>query len=1096
MPTAKCKGGSTSHRYRPAAEYDDATLAQKREYWRTKKREQRARLSERREKPTQNIREKKLHDLKAPAVVNSSLSGPFAAFSSPLQINDESYRIANISPTLQSGSTVGDCSVKATESQKERWLQTVKLNKVSPQLPASCSISAKAAGVDTAIVKCITASSAVSRAVTSPTSSGTQLNISSSVPLVRVTRITNGSSTKKTPQLRVSMQGASVPETQQKAQVALRIQPKHLPNNVTTGMILVSSSCVPASIKLEGKSMNAAPQSETSQRAKGVSNSQLSLESEEERAAKRREHWRIKKREQRAKVAARIAKARERMQGTERMLPRQVAQKPGLVDGTILQQLPSQSFLRVGQKQCPTPVKTSFTSSKKENDKLQSETGSSTAVNLQADLIKVQNPYKNMATQAAITSDAISVKKPGESQRKLTSNVNLSSVFRGLTRCKTPRQRFGEAQKIFMNQRSVRVFGTRNIPKIDPNDTPEQTIAKRREYWRIKKREQRAKLSMEVKARLKEKDSLMRRVKRYQKILEEMRRARALTQSADSTLIHTSETIGGFIKEDGTVTINIPQVPTDHNTAAHKSEEVTSNTSITEPQDQPDTKRRIIAPIRLNQPPPPLLPAQVKVSLPLPGQSVNKTPRLLSIRPRTQLESITVPNSHSIAIQTVSQLTLTHPQTPQNTVSGGSTAGSNLGGCVMKMAVSSSAPSVLSVDPELTDEDRMAKKREYWRIKKREQRAARAARLKQGVLHSRASAALQRKKAQKQVAVTTVPLCRGLTDHTGNAQPLPNNHVPVTPHASEIKQESESMPAVDLNSQPEQAICPDIKPPTYPTPPPAPQPEPDPALNTDSQATTLLAVASMKKLLEESLSTVTECKNEKTNIKIESTDGASEPEIKPNLPQLFFEKDEVAPMAADLMLEIKSWQPETDASVKAGSPSPHLTDSQQINETLAHLPNPSEAVSQRTCEHSSQTPLKYTANPTESSVGPSLPRRTQRLRTKKAGHQNCCPPEPPKLHHLPMDQPQPQQQHFEQQCQAQEQSQNSILPSPQRYGSGVMEHSGLTSLQRKREYWKLMKRQQRARIKAQHTDRQGRCSSQLSQKNTEVMSHMGIIFIL
>ncbi|XP_031146248.1 uncharacterized protein si:dkey-28a3.2 isoform X2 [Sander lucioperca] len=1096
MPTTKDKSGSTSHRYRPASEYDDATLTQKRQYWRIKKREQRARLTERRGTSTQHSQGEKLRHLRAPAVVNSTLSGSFAAFSSPLQSNDDSYKTVNVSPASQSGNAVGGRSVEATENQKEKWLRTMKLNKVLPQLPTSCSISAKASRDNTATVKCLTARGAVSRAVTSLTPIGTQLNTRSSVPPVRMTRTTNGSSAKTTPQPCVSMQGSSVPKTQHKAQVALRIQPKLLPTNVTTGMIHVSSPCVPVSIKTEGKTANTTPQSGTKsalvtlQRAKGVSNSQSSLESEEQRAAKRREQWRIKKREQRAKLAAQIAKARERTQSAEMTLQRQTAQKPGLAGGTILQHLPSQSFLRgAGQKQCPPRVKTSVTSAKRGNYDLQSGAASLTTVNLQAGQIKVQTPHRT--PQTAITCGAISVRKLVESQRKLPSYIHLSNVSRGIARCKTPRQRFIEAQKNFLNQRNIRcksplltsVFGTRNIPQIDPNDTPEQIIAKRREYWRVKKREQRAKLSMEVKARLKERDSLMRRVKRYQRILEEMRRARALAQSAGSTHTHASETIGGFIKEDGTVTINIPQVPTDHNTAAHKSEEecqaVSNNTPITKPQHQPNTKRRGSTPIHVTQPPPPLCPAQVKVSLPFAGQSVNNPPGLLSIRPRTQIESTTVPNLHKLAIQTVSQLTLTHPQTPQNAVSGGSTAGSNLGGCVMKMAISSSAPSLsaLSLDPELTEEERMAKKREYWRIKKREQRAARAARLRQGVLLARANATLQRRKAQKQIAVTTGPLGRSLTNHSGNAQFLPINSVPLAPHANEIKQESESMPAVDLNSQPEQAICPDIKPPTSPSPPPASQPEPDLALNADSQATTLLAVASMKKLLEESLSTVTECRSVQTGIKTELTEEASEQEIKPNLPQ-----NEVAPIATDLKLEIESWQPDTDALLQAGPPSPHLKDSSHSSEPLPPLSTSNEAVLHPTCEHSSQTLSKFIVNPsTEASDSPSSPRRTQRLRTKKAGHQSCCSPEPPKLHHLPMEQLQPQRQHFEQQRQAQEQRQNSNSVN----NSVVTEHSGGISLQRKREYWKLMKRQQRARLRARHKERQGECSSRLSQRNIQ-----------
>ncbi|XP_008283408.1 uncharacterized protein LOC103359704 [Stegastes partitus] len=1097
MPTAKGKGGSTSHRYRPASQYDDATLAQKREYWRNKKREQRARLSERRGKPAQPSRGEKLPHLKAPAGVHSSLSGSFAALSSPLKSNDDSYSSAS-----QSGNGVGDCSHEATENQKEKWFQTMSLNKVLPPLPVSCSISAKGAGHNTATIKCPTVKAAV-RAVTSPTSSGTQLNTRSSVPPVRVTRITSGSSTKATPQPCVSMQGASVPQTQHKAQVALPIQPKLLTTDVTTGMILVSSPCGPVSIKTEGKAMNTTPQSGTKsalvtlQRAKGVGKAQPSLESEEERAAKRREHWRIKKREQRAKLAARVAKARERAHGVEMTFQRLTAQKTGPAVSTVL--LPTQSFLKGAGQKHASRVKTSFTSAKRENSKLQSGTATVVLTNLQTDQIKVENTHGNKITQTAIRSDFTSVKKAVESQRKLPSYAHLSNVTRGIARCKTPRQRFIEAQKILMNQRNLRcksplvasMFGTRSMPKIDPNDTPEQIVAKRREYWRIKKREQRAKLSMEVKARLKEKDSLMRRVKRYQKILEDMRKARAMTHLTGSTLTHSSETIGGFIKEDGTLTANIPQSPTDHNTAKDKSDKdlhvASKNTLVTQPRHQPDTRQRTNAPVRINQPRPPLCPAQVKVSFPLARQSVSKPSRLLSIRPRTQHESTTVPNSHKLAIQTASQLKLTHPQTPQNAISGGSTTGSNLGGCVMKMAISSGAPSALSLDPGLTEEEKMAKKREYWRIKKREQRAARAVRLKQGVLQTRANAVLQRRKAQKQAAVTIVPLSRSLTRCTGNVQPLPTNSAPITPHANEIKQEGESMPAVDLNSQPEQAICPDIKPPTSPPPLPAPQPEPDPALSADSQATTLLAVASMKKLLEESLSTVTECKSEQTDIKMETMEDSSEPDMKPNLPQLFFEKDDMAPLAANLTLQIKSWQPDSDMLVQADSPSPLLESSSEISETPPSLSASTEVVLHPTCEHSSQTPSNFIVKPSvEKSDGPSSPRRTQRLRIKKVDHQNCCSPEPPKRHHATatsLNQLQPQQQHCEKRTQ--EQCQNNSSPSGLRHRSVVAEQCGLTSLQRKREYWKLMKRQQRARLKASQKERHGECSSRLSQRNIQ-----------
>lgn len=1078
MPTAKGKGASTSHRYRPASEYDDATLAQKREYWRNKKREQRARLSERRGKPPAQDRQgKKLLHLNASAGTYPALCSSFPALAESLQSDDSSYNSAS-----QSGHAVEDgCALASAESQK--WLETANDSDVLPQLPVSCSVSAEAAGCETAAAALPTARGAVSRAVTSPTSSGTQLNTSSLVPPVRVTRITNGSLTTTAPQPCVSMQRAPDPKTQHKAQVALPIQPK-------LGMILASSPLCPASTISEGKTTSTAPQSgakgasAATQGVKGVA--QPDPESEEERAAKRREHWRIKKREQRAKLAARIVKARERAQGVEMTYQRLTSQKAGLALGRSILLPPQQLARGVARKQCPVRVKAAFTSGKRENDKVQCEAASVAMANA--------DQMQHKITQPGVASDS-GVKKPAESHRKLSNYVHLCNVTRGIARCKTPRQRLIEAQKNFTNQRNLRcksllvsssVFATRAMPKIEPSDTPEQIVAKRREYWRMKKREQRAKLSMEVRVRLKEKDSVMRRVKRYQRILEEMRRARAMTHSPVSVLAHASETIGGFIKEDGTLTANIPQGPAEHNVAENMSEEelhiASKYNSIRQQQNQPHTRRRGVAPVRVNQPPPPLRLAQVKVTFPLAGKSVNKPPRLLAIRPRTQLERTSCPTES----QTV---TLTHPQTLQNAA----LDEVKQGGCVMKLAVSSSepSPSALSLDPELTEEERMAKKREYWRIKKREQRAARAVRLKQGVLQARAGASLQRRRAQKQVAAAAVQTSRSLPGRAGKAQPLGNDAV--TPLANDIKQESESVPEVDLNSQQEQAACEDVNHPMSPSPTPVPPPEFDPALNADSQATTLLAVASMKKLLEESLSTVTECKSEQTDITMDATE---EQDMKPNLPQLFFDKDDLVPITADLTLQIKSWQTDSDVSVQADSPNQELRNSPQTGEKTPPLPASDDVVLHPTCEHSSQTPLNYIVNPSvEAFGGSSSPPATHRACPKNEDHQSSCSPELPELRHdtttAYLDQlepplPPPHEQQREQQHETEDGSQSSVSPSAQRCHGVATEKTGLTSLQSKREYWKLMKRQQRARLKARHKDRHGDGSGHLSLRNLQV----------
>ncbi|XP_076006720.1 uncharacterized protein LOC143000957 isoform X2 [Genypterus blacodes] len=1026
-----------SHRYRPASEYDDATLAQKREYWRTKKREQRARLTDQRGTLKQGKQGENPQLL-------SSVS--WAASSS-------SWQNHNVSHVQQSGNAGGNDSGKSALSQKEKQLQTRKLMRVSPQLPASSSVSAKVAGDNNATVKWLPAGGAVSRSVTSIKPSGTQFNTTSSVPPVRVTRmtITNGSSTKAASQPCLSMQGASVSKAQLKAQVALCIQPKPLSPRVTTNAIRVSSPCSPVHIKTEGKEANTTPQTGTKSAlittlAKGPP------ESEEERAAKRREQWRIKKREQRAKLAARL-KGRERTQGGEGKPQRQTAQTARCVEGTVL---PSQFLRRAGQRRCLPRIRPSFSFSRRENDKLQTGAARLTTAKLnldqQAAQMKMQKPQGDRMTLTAITHGA---KKTAEPTRRLPAFSYLSYTTRGIGRCRTPRQRFIEAQKSFLSQRIMRgkslspaavFFSSRNAPKIDPNDTPEQIIAKRREYWRVKKREQRAKLSMEVKARLKEKDSLMRRVKRYQKILEDMRRARA---EACSSLSHASETIGGFIKEDGTVTNNIPHVPT-----ACKSDEVhvgLNNNLITQPQPPLYSKHKGRVTLKVNQPPPLLRPAHVKVSFPLAVNLVSKPQKLLMVAPTTQLESTTTAVTDS---QT--QLTLTHPHAPENAA----TRGSKPGGCIMKMAVSSCAPltSTAPVDAELTEEERMAKKREYWRVKKREQRAARAARLKHSVLQARANAAFHRRKIHKltsaqQSASGTVPMSRNRTnsEYTQTQISVANT--------IEIKKEIEFAPVLDLNPQSEQAICPEINP---SAPPPPPQLEPDPALSADSQSTTLLAVASMKKLLEESLSSVTECKTEPGSFKTEADESPPEQEMKQNLPQPEDVINSVAPVTSD------------------ESPSAHLKDSSQISKTL--LPASEETCPHSISESSSQTPPHVTISPSTKapdSPAPASPRRTKRVRASKLAHQHCCTPEPPKLHHPPSDQ---QRQHSEQQHPAQDD--NNPESAQKQFHSAVTVDGSMNSLQRKREYWKMMKRQQRARLKAR-VNRLGECSRRIYPKNIQ-----------
>lgn len=1050
MPAAKGKGHPTFQRYRPASEYDDATLAQKREYWRNKKREQRARLSEQIQKSRQDRRKEKIPYLYVSAGVNSSLSD--SVLSPSFRSNDNLYNCPS-----KTENTVETRSTDTATSRRKDWPETNNKTVLCNSQSTSCSVVAPTDKEGAVLMKCPTGMSANSVA-TSPISSRTRPSFGSSVPVVRLTKITDCSSIKTELQPCASMQSKLDSKTQLKDEILLPIQLTVLPSEVTTD----TTSHSPVSSKTKGKTTG--PQSRTKsaliteRKAKGVGSAQPSLESEEEKAAKRREHWRIKKREQRAK----LAKVKERIQ-TRDVSQKLTAHKMGLVASSVL---PSQLVLRAAsQKQCAVRVKVPYIAIRQETTKLQDGLASVAGTNLQIDQVKAQNYHKNRIAPTAVTAfDVNSVKKPVELQRNL-SFVN-PYVPRGIARCKTPRQRFIDVQKNFMNQRNLRyrppaiasVFPTMRMPKIDPNDTPEQIIAKRREYWRIKKREQRAKLSFEMKTRVREKDALIRRVTRYQQILAEMRKMRALAQATGSDLNPASETIGGFIKEDGTLTANIPKGLKSQNTAGF-SKAIT----IMQAHHRANMKRRGVDPITVNQLRPP------HHSFPL---TDNKTPRLLLIKPQSQLNTPTV---HSTQLAT---------QSFQNA---GSKPESDYNGCVMKMAVSSHVPLLSSQDQGLTEEEKMAKKREYWRIKKREQRAARAVRLKLSVLQARTSAALLRRKVQRQELATTVQMNRSRRKCTRNTEDLNHTTTTAPAHVNEIKQESSVLSEADLNCPTQQGICPDIKPPTFSTVPPAQQPEPDSSLSTDSQATTLLAVASMKKLLEESLSTVTECQTK------EASTNTSELDIKPDLSELLPEQSDASLVPPDVTLQVKCWETGSDISEQKETLSSSLNHSPKISETLLPQPTCSE-VEHSTGELSSQTPPNFTPDLSlEASINPASPPKTRRFCSKETSHQNYCSPEPPKLHHIPELSPEhsePQQQFYEQQSGGPEQYQNNNMVSTPRSCHVVAGHSGLTSLQKKREYWKLMKRQQRARLRAQQKEQHGESSCyQLFSTNSEVREH-------
>lgn len=837
MPTAKREGSLMSRRYQLAAPDDDATLAQKRQYWRTKKREQRARL-------------------------------------------------------------------KGTRGRE-----------LDPQ--GSAVLNAKAS-----------------------------------------------------PQPQVAVQGSPVAKAQPVAQISFRIQPLPPP----PGMIHVSPD-TPVFVQPEDRVVNSTPQTGTkraliaARRAKGIDRPQPSAETEE-RAAKRREHWRIKKREQRAKLAARV-KWREVTTGLA--LQRQAPQPTGLIDGAGLLGLAPMPLLR-GDEECPglTP--------------LTSHRGK--------DRVKDEGPNGGSMAQASAAPD-VSLRRKGASQRRLPAFADLSFPS-GIAQYKTPRHRFAEAQRNLMSQRNTRRKAAlhRSILKTEPNSTYEQIIAKQREYWRLKKREQRAKLSFKGKMWLKE--SYSKTIKLHHHIQEEKARL-------GIARIPVPETIGGFIKEDGTVTVNVPAQATEP-----RKEELDlcpENSLVLKPQ-QPDANWTSLVAVRENHAPPPFRPPRVKVSV--------KRPQCRrSVGSSNEPQRAGVSHLHSAA-QAVGTFII-NPLTPQN-------GGLKPGGCVLKMAVSGVASLAPSADAESTEKERIARKREYWRLKKREQRAACAARVKHSLLQARG--VLARGVSEKRIAPEQLSLTVNQEGESQNGC-FTDSGMQTEPHGSLVKEERESL---DRYSPPTEANSDGIQLSSSPKPHPAPQPEPDLVLNPD-----------MLTFQEEFP------ENVKSEIKAELGDEALDHEATPDFAVMVFGENE--------------------AFIH-----PHRKGESESSVTLSPFRSSCEDDLQLVSEHSFQNPL----DDAEPSVGPSLEDQERGIFDQNESHQSSSSPEPPDLLQPPLDR---LRRH---QCQEADLCQITSSAAQRFCGIGTKQ-SGLSGLLKQREYWKLIKRQQRARLKARKSAPRGECSNLLSQ---------------
>ncbi|KAJ8337648.1 hypothetical protein SKAU_G00366140 [Synaphobranchus kaupii] len=300
-------------------------------------------------------------------------------------------------------------------------------------------------------------------------------------------------------------------------------------------------------------------------------------EFDEATLARKREYWRTKKREQRAKLS--VLK-KERLKAANTRVCKARASAGHLTGDTnehkaLALEVPGPTLLKGdGNYQaglCHGP------SHEFEKISHHVETGENVS------------PPSDLSSELFSTAPR-QVSKATIWQQKLQDGIERW----GAVRSRTHRQKLLESQRM-ISQRGVRrafspamALSIKKAQKSSVEETNEDKMARKREYWRTKKREQRAKLSVEVKAKMKERDSLLRRVKRYQCILTEMRRARTgcnksrQPPGSGNPLAGDNETIGGFIKEDGTMTTNIPQASANY----RLSEQETLPASRTFPKNQ------------------------------------------------------------------------------------------------------------------------------------------------------------------------------------------------------------------------------------------------------------------------------------------------------------------------------------------------------------------------------------------------------------------------------------------------------------------------------------------------------------------------------
>lgn len=501
------------HRYRPVSEFDEVTLASKREYWRTKKREQRAKLSKAKKKvkaPNTGICKTVCRDGHVPQTSRSE-------FRPTLLNSDGSYQ-TRVAQNQTKGMVICKKEMKnLTTEESNIGASMAKLNGA----PLTKGLPVPAACIKVH-PNSITPRHTLNR------SSAFNGNLSSISQISAVSQLAPKCS-KQAPQIKCCVTPKSLAFVECKFD-----KDQHILARNGTNTNKNAGANVPVCSMVVCKTTEVAM-------------------TEEEKAAKRRENWRIKKREQRAKRAEKLKMDREKLQCFEK--GQQETEKLSCA-------APAHSLSAVNTM--------ALRGAKQRNSVMSVDSRQSAGkplhygVRVEREKLSPPRPYKPQTV----------VLKLAERHRLLAKNLSSVSVYNTNQFQDSKRNHMAISSGVSLQplrstqaigqskmpqQKFVRIQRRRGLPQ--GNETAEERLAKQREYWRIKKREQRAKRSLALKGRLKDRDAFNWRAKRYQSIMEQMRKTptglQKMSQPNKNTVLNTSNPISSFIKEDGTVTVTI-----------------------------------------------------------------------------------------------------------------------------------------------------------------------------------------------------------------------------------------------------------------------------------------------------------------------------------------------------------------------------------------------------------------------------------------------------------------------------------------------------------------------------------------------------------